>query len=108
MAEQIAIVITTLGDEGAAHSLSRRLIEDRLAACVQVLPIRSVYRWQGQIEQACEWRLEAKTTTGLASRLADCIGANHPYDVPEVLTIGCLAEDSYADWVASECRGDQA
>ena len=108
MADPIALVVTTLGDEASADALARRLIEDRLAACAQVVQVRSTYHWQGQLEQAEEWRLEAKTTTDLAARLAEAIAAGHPYELPEVLTIGCLAEPRYAQWVARECRGDDA
>ena len=100
----IAVVTTTVDLEATARSIARQLVEQQLAACVQVDgPIRSHYRWKGTLETADEWRLMAKTTVESASRLADLITQLHPYELPELLyqELTTVRTD-YADWVAEQ------
>ena len=96
------LVLTTLGADADAAALARTLVEERLAACVNVLPpMRSIYRWQGAVEQAAEHQLVIKTTAArveaLKARLADL----HPYDLPELLVIAVAdGGDRYLRWIA--------
>jgi periplasmic divalent cation tolerance protein len=98
------IVITNLPDRDCAATLAAYLVEQRLAACVNILaPCRSVYRWQGKIEQAEEVPLLIKTTTERYAAVEAAIRQRHPYELPEIVAvpIGCgLAE--YLAWVAAE------
>jgi periplasmic divalent cation tolerance protein len=98
------IVITNLPDRESAVTLAAHLVEQQLAACVNILaPCLSVYRWQGKIEQADEVPLLIKTTAARYAALEQAIRQRHPYELPEIVavTIQCgLAE--YLGWIAAE------
>lgn len=97
---------TTFGDRAAADTCARRLVAERLAACVQVDgPIVSTYAWRGTVETATEWRCSCKTT---ASRAADCravIATNHPYETPEIIESAIVAAGAYAAWLRASVDG---
>ncbi len=100
------LVFTSLPDRAAAEALAAALVEERLAACVNILaPCRSVYRWQGQIETANEVPLLIKTTRNCYAALEAAVRARHPYEIPELiaLPIGDGLPD-YLAWVAAETR----
>lgn len=102
--QDILLVITNLPDQASAQALARRLVSERLAACVNILaPCQSVYRWQGALEEAAEIPLLIKTRTDLFPRLQAAIRAGHPYDLPEIIAVP-LAEGlpDYLAWVATE------
>lgn len=81
-------VVTTTECREDAERIARRLIDDRLAACVQISgPITSVYRWKGQVETAVEWQCRAKSRADLFERLEAAIRQIHPYEVPEILAM---------------------
>ena len=83
-------------------------MEARLAACVNILPgVQSVYRWQGQIEEAVEITLHIKTTQGRYQQVQHAILAVHPYALPEIIVIPVSAGHApYLHWVASETAQD--
>jgi len=99
-ADGIVEIRTTFAARADAEACAARLVERRLAACVQVEgPVGSTYRWQGAIERAEEFRCTAKTT---AARAADCVAAiraDHPYENPEVLIAAVTAGREYAAWL---------
>jgi periplasmic divalent cation tolerance protein len=96
----IVNVITTLDDTAAAEALAARLVEERLAACVQVYPVRSIYRWQGKVERSEELRLEAKTTAERAAAARARVRELHPYDEPEILVTEIMdGAPSFLAWV---------
>ncbi|AVR90153.1 divalent-cation tolerance protein CutA [Thauera aromatica] len=97
----LLIVLTTLPDPAAAQALAATLIEDGLAACVNVLaPCTSVYRWQGKIETATETPLLIKTTAAVYPALEAAIGARHPYELPEIVAVPVeRGLPAYLDWV---------
>jgi len=102
-------VVTTFPDEAAAVASAERLVAAGLAACVQVEgPILSLYRWEGRLEQAREWRCTCKTTPGTLAACIDAIVAGHPYEVPQVLWRECGAAAPYASWVAGHADGSGA
>lgn len=97
---RISEVRTTVGDRAAAEGIARRLVDDRLAACVQIDGgIDSIYRWKDAIEQAAEWRLTVKTSPGRAAACVASLVATHPYELPEVIVSEVVASPAYADWV---------
>ncbi|MDR0736876.1 MAG: divalent-cation tolerance protein CutA [Zoogloeaceae bacterium] len=98
------LVITTFPDMKSAERMARALVEQGLAACVNVLPAcRSVYRWQGKVETAAEIPLFIKTTRPRYAALEARIRALHPYELPEIialpLTVGLPA---YLEWIKKE------
>ncbi len=101
MPEEIRVVLTTFPDEEIAARIARQLIEERHAACASILPgVRSLYRWEGEIEDAREVMVLLKTAT--ATALADRLKALHPYKVPEIIVLKPDAiHADYAQWVAA-------
>jgi periplasmic divalent cation tolerance protein len=93
-------VHVTAPDAATATRLAHLLVEERLAACVQVVPaVMSVYRWQGAVETAQEHLLLAKTTAATFAAIRDRIRSEHPYDTPEVLAVPVVDIDAgYAAW----------
>jgi periplasmic divalent cation tolerance protein len=100
-ADAIVVVLTTVGNAEEALRLARGLVERRLAACVNVLPkIRSIYRWEGAIQEDDEQLLLTKTTADRFDAVCACIRELHSYDVPEIVALPARAvEDAYAAWV---------
>jgi periplasmic divalent cation tolerance protein len=101
---EIVSVYATFGSEEEARSIARTLVEERLAACANILgPCQSIYRWQGRIEEAPEVAAIFKTRADAASRLVERIAELHSYDVPAAVVwpIREAAVD-YAQWVAQE------
>jgi len=98
------IVITNLPDRDAALALARRLVEARVAACVNVLAgCTSVYRWQEAIEQAEEVTLVIKSTTERYPALESAIRSHHPYELPEIVAVPIeRGLPAYLQWVADE------
>ena len=97
-------VTTTLPNEAAAQQVAAKLVEERLAACAQVVgPVSSTYRWKGRIEQAAEWYCNLKTTNTRLSALTRRIRELHPYEVPEIVAIRIQDGDSdYLRWIEAE------
>jgi periplasmic divalent cation tolerance protein len=98
--------MTTLPDAESARRLSAALVENGLAACVNVLaPCHSVYRWQGKVETADETPLFIKTRIERYAEVETMIRARHPYELPEIIALP-LAEGlpAYLDWVRKETK----
>lgn len=98
------VVLTNLPDADAARTLAATLVAQRLAACVNVLaPCRSVYRWQGAVEEADEVPLLIKTTEAGYPALEAAIRAAHPYELPEIVAVPVVRGlPGYLAWVAAE------
>ena len=94
-------VTTTLPDQAAADRLATVLVEERLAACAQVVgPVSSTYRWQGSVEHATEWYCHLKTAVSRLPALQRRIRELHPYEVPEIVALPFVDGDaSYLRWV---------
>jgi periplasmic divalent cation tolerance protein len=98
------LVITNLPDRGAAEQLARVLIEQRLAACVNVMaPCTSLYHWQGVVETAEEVPLLIKTLQVHYDKVEATIRNFHPYELPEIISVAINGGlPAYLDWVAAE------
>jgi periplasmic divalent cation tolerance protein len=105
MSEYIQVVTTTERREDADR-IALVLVEQRLAACVQVSgPISSTYRWRGNIETAQEWQCRAKSRNDLFPEIERAIRGLHPYEVPEILATPIIAGNgSYFDWLKEQLR----
>lgn len=105
-ASAASIVFTTVGSVEDARSLARLLVERRVAACVQMLPIRSVYRWDGDVQEDDEVLLLVKAPSASLAEIEDVITGHHPYDVPELLHVGMDGGlPAYLRWLV-ESTGD--
>lgn len=98
------LVLTTLPDQESAAQLARELIESRLAACVNVLsPCRSVYRWQGAIQEDKEHPLIIKTSVARYEDLEQFIRQSHPYELPEIVAVEMdRGLPAYLQWIVGE------
>ena len=105
-AHDARLVFCTCPDMPTAQALARHLVEQRLAACVNLLPpMQSVYRWQGQVEQAEEVQLLVKTCADRLDALTAAITHLHPYEVPEILALTPSAGlPAYLDWIRAQTR----
>jgi len=100
---QILLVLTTLATQADAQALARGMVEQRLAACAQISPIESIYRWQGAVQQEPEWRLLLKTTAARYPALQAALRAGHPYELPAIIALPCShALPEFADWVQEQ------
>jgi periplasmic divalent cation tolerance protein len=104
--KQAVLVLTTFPADGDAEKFAATLVEERLAACVNILPpMRSIYRWQGKMEKADERQLLIKTTLRRLRDVKKRLKELHPYDVPEVLGVLLDAADKdYLSWLSDSTR----
>lgn len=101
----LVIVNTTVASKADARKLAGAIVASRLAACVQYLPIHSVYRWKGKLESNPEYLLWAKTRLALTADLMAFIKRRHPYTMPEILAAPVAAAyGKYREWVAAETK----
>jgi len=100
----VLTVLCTCPDAATAQRLAGGLVERKLAACVNVLPaIRSIYRWQGEIQDDAEALMIVKTSRSAYAALEAWLIEHHPYDVPEVLAVPVLqGSAAYLEWVLNE------
>lgn len=100
------LALTTVATRDDAERLANMLIEERLAACVNVVPgLQSIYQWQGAAESASEFLLLIKTSTHLLADLERTITANHSYEVPEFLVLKIESgSEAYLRWLTGTLR----
>jgi periplasmic divalent cation tolerance protein len=100
------LVFTNLPDRAAAERLADTLVENNLAACVNILaPCRSVYRWKGAVQRDEEHPMLIKTTRERYPALEHALRAGHPYESPEIIALPVeRGLPAYLDWVAAETK----
>lgn len=98
------VVFSACDSEEQAARVARALVEQRLAACVNIVPgARSIYRWKGQVEDASEWLLIIKSRRGLMDQLRVTMGKIHTYEVPELLAVPVVdGSEAYLVWLDRE------
>ena len=102
--EDLRVVFLTAPDGEVAERLARGLLEERLAACVNLIPgIRSFYRWQGAVQVDAEVLLVVKTRADRLEALASWVQDLHPYELPEILGLPVIGgSQAYLDWIRTE------
>ena len=105
MAEQILLALSTFPSAETAKQISTQLVTEKLAACANILPVQSIYRWQGKIETGNEMLVFFKLSEDRQSAFQEKLRSLHPYEVPEIIftTIDGGWPD-YLRWVAANCR----
>lgn len=105
---QELLILTNTPDAATAHAIARVLVENRLAACVNLLSgVRSVYRWQGVVEEATEVTMLIKSTQARYAELEAAIKSAHPYEVPEIIALPLVGGlPQYLEWLVSETKKD--
>ena len=106
-ASAVCLVLTTWPAGTSVAAFARSLVDARLAACVHVLePGRSIYRWQGVVEEADERQVVIKTTRDRVAALEARLRDAHPYDVPELLVCDAEGSRAYAAWIRDSVGSD--
>lgn len=100
----VAVVFSTFPNPDVAAQIGRTLVDERLAACVNLVPsVRSIYRWQGQLCDETETMAIIKTTTERLTHLTARLTELHPYEVPEVISIPVTGgHEPYITWLTNE------
>lgn len=107
--EQPIRVHTTTASEENARRIARALITDRLAACVQIHPVESFYRWDGMVENDAEFALECKTLRSRYDAVAECIRRHHDYELPAIeFTAIAGGSDAYLAWIGESVSGSRS
>lgn len=102
--EDFIMIMVTVGKEEEATEIARLLVENKLAACVNILPgIRSIYRWQGEICDDSELICIIKTRNALLPQVMEAVKNIHSYEVPEIISLRIdEGSDDYLKWLATE------
>jgi periplasmic divalent cation tolerance protein len=97
------IVLSTCADREQAERIAHRLLDLRLAACINILPgVQSIYRWQDSVESAAEVLMLIKTSAALSNQVESTIAGLHSYEVPEFLVLPiCGGSEPYLDWLGA-------
>jgi periplasmic divalent cation tolerance protein len=100
------LVLTTASSKDEARKIARALVERLLAACVNIVPqVGSIYRWEGEVEEAEEWLLIVKTTRSAFERVRDAVNELHSYDVPECISISIESGSlKYLNWLGESVK----
>ncbi|MCT7989446.1 divalent-cation tolerance protein CutA [Laspinema olomoucense] len=100
-APEYGIVWVTAPTRTEAEAIAEALVESRLAACVSLTPIHSIYTWKGKINKEEEWQLTIKTDLRQFTRLESTIKSLHSYEVPEIIAIPIIAGSTpYLNWIS--------
>lgn len=100
------IVLSMVGSEDEATKIAHHLVERKLAACVNIIPqVKSIYEWQGKVEEAGEWLLLIKTTAEKFAKVRDAIAQTHSYEVPECVAIAIDdGSSAYLEWIGKSVK----
>jgi len=103
---ELCVIFITVPNAEVGEKISRALVEEQLAACVNRIPgLTSIYRWQGKIETDAEELLVIKTRQQLVATIVEYVRTLHPYEVPEIISLPVIAgASSYLDWVKQETK----
>lgn len=106
MPENHIVIFCTVPDPESGKRIGQTLVEERLAACVNLVPnLTSIYRWQGAVQQAVECLLLIKTSGTRFDALAARLKALHPYDVPEIIALPITAGNlAYLNWITENTK----
>ena len=109
MTAEYVIVLTTLPADADGRAFGRTLVEERLAACVNLLPVMdSVYRWEGQVEHDTERQVIVKTSRDRVAALWERIRELHPYETPEFVVLNIQdGSDAYLRWIGESTSASQ-
>jgi len=107
--EAFCVVLVTASSHEEAQCLARALVESRLAACVQMSPINSIYRWEGEVQQADEVLMLIKTSRAHFASMERLIVEMHSYSVPEIIQLPIeQGAENYLQWLANELLDKQS
>jgi len=95
------VVLVTATSKEEADAIASSLVEARMAACVSITPVRSIYTWDGKVNHDQEWQLVIKTDLSQFDQLAAKIQELHSYEVPEIIALPIIAgSEAYLQWIS--------
>ena len=95
------VVLVTVSSPSEAEAIATILIEEKLAACINIFPVQSIYQWQGNIQQESEFQLVIKTNLAKFAELSSRIQEIHSYEVPEIIALPIVSgSESYLGWLS--------
>ena len=105
MPEQVLLALSTFPDVEMANGIARTLVEEKFAACANIIPaVHSIYRWKGKVEAGGEVIVFFKTTRDRQKAFQGKLRSLHPYELPEIIYIKIdKGSPDYLDWVAENC-----
>ena len=98
----VIMVITTTSNKEEAKKIAKILLEEKLAACIQIDKIESIYKWNGDIVEEEEFRVVIKTLKSLYKKVEEKIKLIHSYEIPQIIAIEAEALKEYKDWLKGE------
>lgn len=99
------VLFVTASSEQEAEAIAKALVEAQLAACVNIMPVHSIYTWSGQINSDREWQMIIKTKLTKFSTISAKIKELHSYEVPEIIALPILTgSESYLQWIAENVK----
>jgi len=103
--DEVLLVLSTFPEAATARRIARQLVEEKHAACANVLPgVQSIYRWQGKVEEAGETLVFFKTAAGRFEALQTALRQMHPYEVPEIIAFSVTQGlPQYLQWISDNC-----
>ena len=104
---KLALVLTTEANQAKAEALAAQLLEQRLAACIALQQQKSLYHWQGRLEQGSEVQLLIKTNPERLEALEITLHQLHSYDVPEWMVLSGECSEAYGSWLSSSLKPPQ-
>ncbi len=99
--KSLCVVITTIDSLESAKKMAREIIKNKLAACVNIFPVNSIYYWENKVIEDNEVMLFIKTSEERAIKLRNWLLDNHPYKVPEILIMNAESNADYYDWLTN-------
>ena len=103
----LIVVCTTVDSIKEARSISKILVEENLAACIQIDQVRSLFEWEGEVDENLEFRISIKTVADNYEYVEEKLLEVHPYDLPEIISLPIVyAYGPYAEWVDNQCGED--
>lgn len=100
---QLGLIFVTTASESEARTIAKSLINARLAACITITPIESIYRWQGDIQSDSEYQLVIKSDLALFDQISDHVTQQHSYELPEIIAIPMThSTQAYGRWVLAQ------
>jgi periplasmic divalent cation tolerance protein len=103
---QYGVVLVTASSQEEAQTIARSLVTEKLAACVSLFPIQSIYTWEGELHTDEEWQLVVKTDLAKFAELEAKVAELHSYAVPEIIALAIAAgSDSYLAWMGEQTNG---
>jgi len=102
------MILSTAGSQEEGKRLAAMLVEEQLAACVQITSITSTYTWQGVLHKEPEWLLLIKTRADLYGKVEEALHTHHSYDIPEIVQVPIIqGSQAYLAWIDENTKADQ-